>query len=201
MEFIAHRINSKEKLSKVDNEFGIEVDLRPWGESDLIMAHDPFVQGESFEELLKNYDHGTMVLNVKSERIEEKVLELIKKYQIKDYFFLDSSIPMLNLLTSKGITQSALRLSEIESIESYELVKSFGSWVWIDCFTEFILDKKTEELIHNNGHKVCLVSPELQGRDGDIEAHAKIIKERGLLIDAICTKVYNVNRWKKLLSE
>ena len=89
MEFIAHRVNTIEELKKVPKEYGVELDLRDFGER-LILQHDPFMDGEDFEKYLKYYNHGTMILNIKSERIEHKVLELIKKYNIQNYFFLDS---------------------------------------------------------------------------------------------------------------
>ena len=86
MEYIAHRINAIEELKQIPKEYGVELDLRDYGER-LILQHDPFKDGEDFEEYLKYYNHGTMILNIKSERIEHKVLELIQKYNIKKYFF------------------------------------------------------------------------------------------------------------------
>ncbi|ARU49511.1 hypothetical protein Sdiek1_2361 [Sulfurospirillum diekertiae] len=79
MEFIAHRINTIAELSQVPIEYGVELDLRDYGNR-LILQHEPFTDGEDFEEYLKYYQHGTMILNIKSERIEHKVLELINKY-------------------------------------------------------------------------------------------------------------------------
>ena len=52
MEFIAHRINTIEELKKVPNEYGVELDLRDYGDK-LILQHDPFTDGEKFEEYLK----------------------------------------------------------------------------------------------------------------------------------------------------
>jgi len=86
MEYIAHRINTIEELKTIPKEYGVELDLRDFGDR-LILQHDPFKDGEDFEEYLKYYNHGTMILNIKSESIEHKVLELIKKYKIEKYFF------------------------------------------------------------------------------------------------------------------
>ena len=97
MNYIAHRVNTVEGLKKLPLEYGVELDLRDQGDR-LILQHDPFTPGECFEEYLKHYHNGTMILNVKSERVEHRVLELIKKYEVKDYFFLDSSFPMIFLL-------------------------------------------------------------------------------------------------------
>ena len=68
-ELIAHRINTIEQLKALPREYGVELDLRDCGD-DLIIAHNPFEKGENFEQYLKNYAHGTMIINVKSERIE-----------------------------------------------------------------------------------------------------------------------------------
>ena len=86
MEYITHRINTVEELKKTPKEYGVELDLRDFGDR-LILQHDPFTDGEDFEEYLKYYNHGTMILNIKSERIEHRVLELIQKYNIQKYFF------------------------------------------------------------------------------------------------------------------
>ena len=44
MEFIAHRVNTIEELRKVPKEYGVELDLRDFGER-LILQHDPFIDG------------------------------------------------------------------------------------------------------------------------------------------------------------
>ena len=197
MEFIAHRINSKEELANIPKDCGIELDVRPWG-NDLIMEHDPFVNAQSLEELLKEYNHGTLIFNIKSERVEYKVLELVKKYHIKDYFFLDSSLPMINLIAHKeGNPNMAIRFSELEPIESLIPHQGKVKWVWVDCFTKFILTKEIEEKIHQMGFKICIVSPELQGRADDLVEHKKIISDQNIKIDAVCSKIYNKETWLK----
>lgn len=195
MEFIAHRINTIKELENIPKDCGIELDVRPWG-NDLIMAHDPFVKGEKLKDLLKVYDHGTLIFNIKSERVELKVLELIKEYKIEKYFFLDSSLPMINLLAHKeGNSKMAIRFSEIEPIESLIPHKGKIDWVWVDCFTKFILTKEIEEKIHNMGFKICIVSPELQGRPDDILPHKNEILDKKITIDAVCSKIYNKSNW------
>ena len=117
MQFIAHRINTIDELKKVPTNFGVELDLRDYGNR-LILQHDPFTDGEDFEEYLKHYNHGLMILNIKSERIEHRVLELVKKYKVRDYFFLDSSFPMIFLLAKEGEKNIALRFSELEGLDT-----------------------------------------------------------------------------------
>ena len=71
-------------------------------------------------------------------------------------------------------------------------------WVWIDCFNHFPLTEKIYHKIKACGLKICLVSPELHGHNViRIEEFKKIIKDNRFIIDAICTKYYNINKWKK----
>ena len=195
--FICHRINKSCELDNVENDQGIELDLRDQGDK-LILSHDPFNTGEEFEQFLKKYTKQFIILNIKSERIEYKILELLKKYNIQNYFFLDSSFPMIYQLNKIGEKKIAIRFSEFESIESVEKVKDLVEWVWIDCFNDSPLDKKSYNMIKKLGLKICLVSPELQGHDKNkIDKFKESIKNNKFKIDAICTKYYNIKYWKK----
>ena len=53
---IAHRINSSKELARIPKDSGIEVDLRD-SEKGLILSHDPFSDGELFENFIQNYEH------------------------------------------------------------------------------------------------------------------------------------------------
>ena len=68
MNFILHRVNTIERLRDCDQSYGVEVDIRSQGDA-LVIHHDPFVAGVSFEEWLAYYRHGTLILNVKEGRI------------------------------------------------------------------------------------------------------------------------------------
>ena len=91
MEYIAHRINTLAELRRLPAQYGVELDLRDDLNGRIYISHNPFEQGEDFEDYCKEYHHGTMILNIKSERIEHKVLEYMKQYHIKKYFSLDPS--------------------------------------------------------------------------------------------------------------
>jgi hypothetical protein len=194
MEFIAHRINTLEQLRNLPPEYGVELDLRDSGDR-IFLQHDPFSDGEDFEPYLAEYHHGTMILNIKSERIEHRVLELIHKYQISKYFFLDSSFPMIFLLSSQGENKVALRYSELEGLDTILTMKGKVEWVWVDCFTKLPIDRHSFKTLKEAGFKLCLVSPELQGRPEDIEEYKQYLAEEGVLFDAICTKHHNIGRW------
>jgi len=194
--FICHRINTSNELDNVEVNQGIELDLRD-KDNNIVLSHDPFSDGELFDDFLKKYDKNLIILNIKSERIEWKVLDLLKKYNISNYFFLDSSFPMIYQLSKNDETNIAIRFSEFESIESIKLVKNMVKWVWIDCFNNFPLNQESYNIIKNLGLKICIVSPELQGYNTDrIREFKKIINDNKFEIDAICTKYYNIKLWK-----
>lgn len=195
MEFIAHRVNTIAELKQTPKEFGVELDLRDFGEK-LVLQHDPFTDGEDFEEYLKHYNHGTMILNIKSERIEHKVLELLNKYKINRYFFLDSSFPMIYLLSENGEKNIALRYSEFEGIDTIIKMAGKVQWVWVDCFTELPINLESYKLLKEYGFKICLVSPELQGQIEKIDSFKNYFSKEGFSPDAICTKLNNIEHWK-----
>jgi len=194
-EFIAHRINTLEELNNVSTDFGVELDLRDY-EDRLVLQHDPFKIGEDFEEYLEHYQHQTLILNIKSERIELKVLELMKKYQIEKYFFLDSSFPMINLLVKQGEHKIALRFSEFEGLDTILAMKGKVDWVWVDCFSQLPINQQNYKILKGAGFKLCLVSPELQGRKEDIQVYKEYLQKENIVFDAICTKSYNIDSWK-----
>lgn len=196
MEFIAHRVNTINELNQLPQNFGVELDLRDGLDGKIYIAHDPFINGDDFEEYLKNYKHETMILNIKSERIEFKCLKLLKQYDVKKYFFLDSSFPMIIALINSGEKNIALRLSEYEGMDTIRNMSGKAKWVWVDCFTKIPLDFNIYQELKSMGYKLCLVSPELQGRDEYLEKYKKTLANENIIFDAICTKSYNIKRWE-----
>ena len=197
MEYIAHRINTIEELRGLPTDYGVELDLRDDLNGKIYIQHNPFEQGEDFEEYLKEYHHGTMILNIKSERIELKILEMLPHYDVKSYFFLDSSFPMIWLLSNRGEHNIAIRISEVESLETAKNMAGKIDWAWVDCFSKIPIGKKEYDELKDLGYKLCFVSPELEGRDQDIERYAEQLRAAGMGFDAICTKRYNIERWNK----
>ena len=195
MEYISHRVNTINELINTPKEFGIEVDLRDYHDR-LILQHDPFSDGEDFEEYLKNYNHGTIILNIKSERIEYRALELIEQYNVKNYFFLDSSFPMIHALLAQKENKVAIRFSEFEAIDTILNLKNKVKWVWVDCFTELPINPSIYKLLKDSGFSLCLVSPELQGQEDKISDYKKYLADNDIVFDAVCTKYRNIEKWK-----
>jgi hypothetical protein len=185
MQLIAHRINTIAQLQQVPPHYGVELDLRDSGDR-LVLQHDPFSTGEDFEEYLRHWQHRLMILNIKSERIEHRVLELVQQFKVRDYFFLDSSFPMIRQLVKLGERRVAVRFSEFEPVESALALAGQVDWVWVDCFSKMPLDNRTYGLLRRH-FKLCAVSPELQGRP--IETIADYADQFAQFpVDAVCTK-------------
>jgi len=193
MIFCAHRVNKIEDLKSIPTEYGIEIDIR----DNLVMAHDPFETGDSFVDFVEHYNHKFLIINVKSERLEYRIKELLNQKNIVNYFFLDSSFPMIYKLSNEGERNIAIRFSEFESIENLKLMSGKIDWVWVDCFTKLPLDKETYQLIKSMNYKICIVSPELQNQQFKLLEYKNYMRVNQIVPDMICTKIYNIEEWKE----
>jgi bifunctional N-acetylglucosamine-1-phosphate-uridyltransferase/glucosamine-1-phosphate-acetyltransferase GlmU-like protein len=196
MFYCCHRINTVNELKKIPSCYGIEIDLRDNLNGDIYIAHDPFIDGELFSDFLQNYKHSFIILNIKSERIEYKVLDLIKKHNITDYFFLDSSFPMIYNLSNEGIRNIAIRFSEFEGLDTVLNMKDKVDWVWVDCFSKVPLNREIYKILKENGFKLCFVSPELQKQTDKIKEYKEYFNKENIIMDMICTKSYNIEKWE-----
>ena len=189
MEIICHRINTIDSLKKISLNYGVEVDIRSLGDK-LIINHEPFENGDLFEDWIKFYNHGTLILNVKEEGLERKITNVLKKYNINSYFFLDQSFPFLIKSLKEGEYNCALRFSEYESINTALNFKNRFKWVWVDMFTKLPLTYGNYVKLKENKYKICLVSPELQKNNSfDIDTIRKELAYKKILVDAVCTKL------------
>jgi hypothetical protein len=197
MLFIVHRINTRKELKGVPEKYGVEVDIRSHG-NDLVVNHEPFVSGENLNTWITAYNHSMLILNVKEEGLETRLLSLMKKWGIEDFFFLDQSFPFLIKTSSAGERRCAARVSEYEPVDTALSLAPKIDWVWVDCFTKFPLTKYDAERLKKRSLKLCLVSPELLERFGENEIPNiyAVMTERRIQIDAVCTKFPEV--WEKM---
>ncbi len=193
MEIIVHRINNIDELKKIPKNYGTEIDIRSNG-SKLILNHEPFNGGCDFKDYIENYDHGTLVLNIKESGIENEVLKIVKSKSIKSYFLLDVEMPYLYSSSKKGNKNMAIRFSEFESIKTVEYFKKLVDWIWID--TVNILPIKNEILPVISNFKSCIVCPERWGRKNEIETYKKILKKLNFKPDAIMTSFDCIKNWE-----
>ena len=200
MQYINHRINTVAQLAEVPLENGIELDIR-YHENELVLHHDPFGHHQTaptlFTDLLAAWHHsGPMILNVKTEGIERLCINLMQEYGVKNWFFLDLSMPYFAIFSEHaargdiagfGPENLAVRFSEREPIEYALAFTGKARWVWVDCFTKLVLTKEVADTLEAAEFEICLVSPELQGHYiNQIAEFKKALKD--ISLDAICTK-------------
>ena len=136
IEIICHRRNDINSLISTPIKYGVEVDLRTYN-SKLIINHDPFEDGVRFKEWINFYNHGTLILNVKEDGLEEQIISLLNKNNISSFFFLDQAFPTIIKMIRNGESRCALRVSEYETIENILKLSNKLDWVWLDMFTKF----------------------------------------------------------------
>ncbi|MDY6484288.1 phosphatidylinositol-specific phospholipase C/glycerophosphodiester phosphodiesterase family protein [Acinetobacter faecalis] len=198
MKIISHRRNTISELLATDTKYGVEVDIRSIG-GKLIIHHDPCISGESFDAWINEYKHSTLILNIKEEGLEAQLIAIMQQKGILDYFFLDQSFPFLIKWSKAGEHRCAVRVSEFESIETALTLSGRVDWVWVDCFNYFPLSEEDAKRLIEANFKLCIVSPELQGRDADTEIPklVSILNERKITIEAVCTKRPDI--WEKMV--
>ena len=200
MQIINHRVNTISDLKKVPFSHGIELDVR-YHEDDLILNHDPFGHHKSkpvlFEDFLLHWSHdGPMILNLKTEGIEDKCIRLMSRHKIKNWFFLDMSMPFCVKYSNLAYKENSqkfspnnmcVRFSEREPIEYALSFKDKAVWVWVDCFTKLPIDRASYNILKEANFKLCIVSPELHKHSlNKIQEFKEVISEMD--IDAVCTK-------------
>ena len=192
MEIIIHRINTIKKLKKIPKIFGAEIDLRVY-KSKIILNHEPFKSGDTLDNFLKHYKHGTLILNIKEDGIENEVIKKVKKAKIKSYFLLDVEFPYIFKCLKSKQKNIAIRFSENETIETAKLFKKKFKWLWIDTVTKLPLNKKNIIII--NEFKSCLVCPERWGRPNQIKNYKKKMKLLKFSPNAVMTSLKYSKKW------
>ncbi|MFR1908054.1 MAG: hypothetical protein ACLS28_21030 [Clostridium neonatale] len=175
MKILAHRgywnttikDNSYEALIKaLDNGFGFESDIREYC-GKLVISHDianeeSYLAENIFEKLSEYDDKYCFAINIKSDGLKSLLLDLLKKYNIENYFTFDMSVPQMIEYYEKGLKYFTRQSEYEKELVLYE--KAGG--VWVDAFIEE--SWITEELLNThlkNGKKVCIVSPDLHKRE------------------------------------
>nr|BFD31170.1 hypothetical protein GTC16762_07880 [Pigmentibacter ruber] len=191
IKYVYHRVNKAEDIKKINPSWGVEIDLRSNVKKNgtLHLSHDPWTEGDDFEDWLKIFvNHrieGPIILNTKEDGLESRVIELLDYYKIENWFFLDTAFPTLVKYTlHKNETRFAIRYSCYEPIESLIPFIGKAQWVWVDCFGGLPVDHDIIKNISKN-FKICLVSPELVGKNiTDINNFFNLSKYAKL----VCTK-------------
>ena len=191
MLLIKHRVNTIDDLIRTQQSFGVEIDVRTSG-SDLIIQHDPFECGVKLVDWLKYFRHKFLIVNVKEDGLENYIYSLIQSLNISNFFFLDQSFPSLYKFSKRFPEFCAVRVSDIETIET--ALNSRAGWIWFDSHSGSwdYLSRISDRCLDIPAKK-CLVSPELQRSDFENELHnlKTSINTLSFRFDAVCTKLPN----------
>ena len=188
MLFFKHRVNTITELENCPQLFGVEIDIRSDTCGNLYLQHDPMKEGQLLEPWLERYQHEGLILNVKEEGLELECVNLLNKYKIINYFFLDASIPFILKHANNPEVKSCIRLSEYEPDFHLPKYSKFAKWLWLDSFHHFFYSSDQLATYRDLGFKTCIVSPELQGRC--ISEVGQICEKLDVLqlASAVCTK-------------
>jgi hypothetical protein len=186
---ICHRINSVDQLQNIPVDNGIEMDIHAFGNR-LVVHHDPFVDAVDFEIWLNYFKHAFLILNIKEEGIEKNVREIVLKKGIKNFFMLDLSFPALIKMVRSGEPRVAIRVSSYEPVETAFSLAGLAEWIWLDLFEdELPLNFSQIQALRELNYKICIVSPELHGREISSIARVRLFLEKNnIMLDAVCTK-------------
>ena len=196
MELIAHRINQISQLKRLPQKYGSEIDLRSRG-SKIILNHDPHKDGDKFENYLSNYNHGTLIINIKESGIENEAIKLAKKYNIKSFFLLDVEMPFICVSKKKIKKFTSIRFSEFEPLSTASKFKNDVGWIWIDTFKTLPIKRDNIKLLKK--FKTCLVCPERWGRPSDIKKYFNTLKRLNFYPNSVMTNKKYIKDWEKLI--
>jgi len=145
--------------------FGTETDVRDLN-GRLVISHDP-PRGDpiSFEAFLKSYRNANidqpLALNIKADGLQSMLMAELQKHGILKYFLFDMSVP--DMVTS--LRYQLPVYTRHSDVESTPVLYENATGVWMDSFQmDWITEKSILEHIQN-GKEVCVVSPELHGRN------------------------------------
>lgn len=197
--FINHKINNKHKLIETLIHYGVEIDVRWSDKHNTILFDHDLIKDEIYSEnffidtVLKYYNHSLLILNIKESLCEEKCIEYLTKYNIKNYLFLDSQIPDIVRHNRQGNYNFIIRWSKYETLNEF-LLKQNSKYIWVDSFGEDNIDFIDSS--YSKTHELILVSPELHKKDNIKEFIENVRKWKDIYKISVCTD--NIDIWEKL---
>lgn len=190
--FIRHRVNSIRELGSLEKSWGVEIDLRSSVnlKGSIHLSHDPWSLGDDFETWLNEFKRqeiqGPIWLNTKEDGLEDRIEELMVKYQISDFIFLDTVLPTLVKKTQfQNKTNFAIRYSLYEPKEMVNYFRGKADWLWVDCFQGLPVELETVRELKKS-FRICMVSPELHGKS--LQEKMKDFIPLFEISDAVCSK-------------
>lgn len=195
MEYIIHRVNNLDKLSKINKDYGVEVDVI-YEKNQLLLKHSPFDTSSglvSLEDFLKVYDNKRIIINVKTSGIEEKIINTANKYS-DNFLLLDVEFPFIVKNYKNYGKYLMLRISRYESINDLQYFKNYIDWIWLDTYQSFEFNKDFINLL--NLFNICLVSIERWDENYNISNFINEVSDLDLNIKAVMTDEKKVKDWE-----
>ncbi len=195
MEYIIHRVNNLDKLSKINKDYGVEVDVI-YEKNQLLLKHSPFDTSSglvSLEDFLKVYDNKRIIINVKTSGIEEKIINTANKYS-DNFLLLDVEFPFIVKNYKNYGKYLMLRISRYESINDLQYFKNYIDWIWLDTYQSFEFNKDFINLL--NLFNICLVSIERWDENYNISNFINEVRDLDLNIKAVMTDEKKVKDWE-----
>jgi hypothetical protein len=146
-----------------DLDFGTETDIRDRNGS-LVISHDMPNGGEmTLVDFLQIIDNRNLplALNIKADGLVLPLRQAMQATGLNNWFVFDMAVPDMRAYLQAGVPVFT-RMSEVEKTPAW-LEQSAG--VWLDTFSDIWYDANHVDALLRSGKKVCVVSPELHGRD------------------------------------
>lgn len=145
--------------------FGTELDLRDLAGS-LVVSHDPPQEGAMLaaEMLGLHARLGpdlTLALNIKADGLQALLRPLLDRFSVADAFVFDMSIPD----TLHWLRADVPVFTRHSDVEETPVLYREAAGVWLDGFRGDWWSADTVRRHLDAGKRVCIVSPDLHGRD------------------------------------
>ena len=197
--YIAHRLNTKEKISKIKKfDFkGAEIDLRA-DSNNIIMTHDPFKKGLNFIKNIKLFKNYFLIIDIKSTGISKKIYKILIKKKMKFLFLNLISQEFVEMIKLGYSNHLFLRFSLYEKFDLNNKILKKINWIWFDFFNNISISKNQYKYIKRHKKKICITSPDLLEKSKTaILRLISYLNKNKIEIDMVCVKKDNVKIWKK----
>lgn len=174
MEIISHRgywLELHERNQPVafqrsfDLGYGTETDVRDCG-GRLVISHDMPTGSEMTLDDLLDIMGGRnlpLAINIKADGLAKALAAKFDERGHTNWFVFDMAVPDMRGFFSEGVC-TYTRLSDVEPSPAW---LDIAEGIWLDHFSPGHIPNHDIVKHLNQGKKVCVVSPELHGRDVD----------------------------------
>ena len=150
-----------------DLGLGTETDLRDC-QGELVISHDPPEKDAmTFNAFLEMTPRSAfLALNVKSDGLANRAIEILKHHRHESFVFFDMSIPDMRSYLRIG-APVAVRLSECEPW--VDMLFASAPYIWLDAFEGDWYDHAYLTKLLETQKQILIVSSELHGRSPDAQ--------------------------------